>query len=306
MRLLLLLAFGTITVLTGGCASDYSPRPDLSSVQTIGLVVPADTTEPQSAEDVMQLYDRTVAEDRLKNSAVGAGTGAAVGTAAGVGAGAIIGCTAGGPLAPLCWGVVLVGGAVLGGGSGAIAGATVDTQEQVKAAPVHIYEVNKALPGLHHDYLTNADLEGRALRLARRQFPSTNFIAAESVGERYRLVINESTGASYSDVNLVLSDFRVQLVGKAENDPSLSLSIFTQWLLTKYDPSTDLTDHWDIVEGSYQSEKYELSEWLADNGALLRSHVNNGIESSFNSAFAALAPETEEEQWARISPEDSF
>ena len=98
----------------------------------------------------------------------------------------------------------------------------------------------------------------------------------------------------------------MQLVGKAENDPNLSLSIFTQWLLTKYDPSTDLTDDWDIVEGSYQSEKYELSEWLADSGALLRSYVNNGIESSFNSAFAALAPETKEEQWARISPEDSF
>ena len=306
MRLIIVFASGMITILTGGCASDYSPRPDLSSVQTIGLVVPADKTEPQSAEDVMQLYDRTVAEDRLKNSAFGAGTGAAVGTAAGVGAGAIIGCTAGGPLAPLCWGVVLVGGAVLGGGSGAIAGATVDTQEQVKAAPVHIYEVKKAIPGLHHDYLTNADLEERALRLARRQIPSTNFIAAKPVGERYRLVINESTGASYSDVNLVLSDFRVQLVGKAENDPNLSLSIFTQWLLTKYDPSTDLTDDWDIVEGSYQSEKYELSEWLADSGALLRSYVNNGIESSFNSAFAALAPETKEEQWARISPEDSF
>ena len=306
MRIPIVITSTITAIFVVGCASNYSPRPDLSSVQTIGLVVPVNKTESQSADGVMQLYDRTVTEDRLKNSAVGAGTGAAVGSVAGVGAGAIIGCTAGGPFAPFCWGLVIVSGAVLGGGTGAIAGATVDTQEQVKAAPVHIFEVNKVLPSLQHDYLTNANLEERALRLAGRQFPSIDFITAEPDGDRYRLVKNDPSGASYSDVSLVLSDFHMQLEGKAENDPNLSLSIFTQWLLKRYDSSTGITDDWDIVEGNYQSEKYELSVWLADNGALLRSHVNDGIESSFKNAFSALAPETEEEQWARISPEDSF
>ena len=306
MRYPIILGIVITTILIGGCASNYSPRADLSSVQTIGLVMPADTTEPQSAENVMQLYDRTVTEDRLKNSAVGAGTGAAVGTAAGVGAGAIIGCTAGGLIAPFCWGVVLVGGAVLGGGTGAIAGATVDTQEQVKAAPVHVYEVNKVLPDLRNNYLTSADLEERALRLVRRQFPSIDFVPAEPDGDRYRFAAKENTGTSYSDVNLVLSDFRVQLVGKAENDPNLTLSIHTRWVLKKYDSSASQAADWDIVEGNYQTEKYELSEWLADDGALLRSHLDSGIESSFNDAFVALGPDTEEKLWARISPEDSF
>jgi hypothetical protein len=306
MRHPIILVLVITAIFVGGCASDYSPRADLSSVHTIGLVVPADATEPQSAKEFVQFYNRTVTEDRLNNSAVGAGSGAAVGTAAGIGAGAIIGCTAGGFLAPLCWTVVIASGAVIGGGTGAIAGATVDTQEQVKAAPVHIYEVNKVLPDLQNNYLTNADLENRALRLVRRQFPSINFVTAEPDGERYRFVTEENTGTSYSDVNLVLSDFHVQLAGKAKNDPNLRLSIHTRWVLRKYDSSAHQTADWDIVEGNYQTEKYELSEWLADDGALLRSHLDSGIKSSFNGAFVALGPETEEEQWARISPEDSF
>jgi hypothetical protein len=301
-----LIALGITAILMTGCASDYSPKADLSSYRTIGVVVPPGSSEPQDADDLLQLKNRTVGEDRVKNSAVGAGAGAAAGTAAGVGAGAIIGCTVGGFLAPLCWTVVLVTGAVVGGGTGAIAGAFVDTQEKVTAAPVHLYEVNQVLPALQREYLTNADLQQRALRLVRLQVPDISFVPADPDGDRYRLATQESTGASYSDVNLVLSDFRVQLVGKAENDPKVALSIYTKWSLTKYDPVTNLNPDWDVLEGKYESEKYELTEWLADEGVLVKSHLDSGLESSFNSAFAALAPETAEQEWARIAPEDSF
>jgi hypothetical protein len=261
---------------------------------------------PHSAGDVLQLNNRTVGEDRVKNSAIGAGTGAATGTAIGIGTAALTGCALTGPWAPLCWIVFAGGGAVLGGGTGAVAGAFVDTQEKVTAAPVHLYQVNHVLPTLQREYLSNAELEQRALTLIRTQVPDTQFILTEPEGDRYRFVMQETIGASYSDVTLVLSDFSVQLEGKAENDPKVALSIYTKWSLTKYDASTNANAEWDVLEGNYQSEKYELTEWLSNDGALLRHDLDNGLESSFKNAFAALAPETEEEQWARISPEDSF
>lgn len=306
MQLPLFIMLGIAAMLTPGCASDYEPRADLVSVDTVGVVLPEEPSGNLEAGDVIQLHNLTKGEDRLRNSAVGAGAGAAVGTAAGIGAGALIGCTAGGFLAPLCWTVVLASGAVIGGGSGAIAGATVDTQEQVETAPLHLYEVNTVLPALQRGYLANADLEKRALRLARRQIPATHFVPAEPDGDRYRPVTTGDTRVSYTDVNLVLSDLRVQFAGKAENDPNVRLTVYTQWSLTKYDASTNRSADWDVLTGSYQSQRHALSEWLADDGALLMSQVNEGLEVSLSSAFAALAPETQEQQWARISPEDSF
>jgi hypothetical protein len=95
LRLRLVLAPGIFATVAGGCASDYSRRADISSVQTIGVVVPPGSSDPSGAKDVMQLYNLSVGEDRLNNAAVGAGAGAAAGTAAGVGTG-IIGCTASG------------------------------------------------------------------------------------------------------------------------------------------------------------------------------------------------------------------
>jgi hypothetical protein len=306
MRLRIVLAFGITAILIGGCASDYSPRADLSSVQTVGVVVPPGSSEHHGAEDVMQLYNLTVGEDRLKNSAVGAGAGAGVGAAAGIGAGALAGCTVGGPLAPYCWAFVIVTGALLGGATGAVAGATVDTQEQVNAAQVHLYEVNEVLPALQRDYLNNADLEERALRLVRQLIPDTTFMPAEPDGNRYRLLTTEDTGASYSDVNLVLSDLRVHFEGKAENDPNVTLTVHTRWSLKKYDASTKLSSDWDVQTGTYQSGKYHLSKWLDDDGALLMDQVDEGLEASLTGAFEDLAPETQEQQWAQISPDDSF
>jgi hypothetical protein len=306
MRNWIAIAFGVSGILIAGCASDYSPRADLSSYHTIGVIVPPGSSEPHGAGDVIQLNNRSVGEDRLKNSAVGAGTGAAAGTAIGISTAALTGCALTGPWALLCWVVFGGGGAVLGGGTGAVAGAFVDTQEKVAAAPVHLYEVNQVLPTLQREYLGNTDLQQRALRLVRLQIPATNFIPAEPDGDRYRLVTQEGTGAFYSDVTLVLSDFRVQLEGKAENDPKVALLIYVQWSLRKYDPVTNLNPDWDVREGKYHSKKYKLSEWLADDGALLKSHLDDGLESSFNSAFAALAPEAAKQKWARIAPEDSF
>ena len=145
-------------MLAGGCASNYEPKADFESVETIGVVLPNESSETLEAEDTIQLYNRTVGEDRLKNSAVGAGTGAAVGTAVGIGTAALTGCALTGPWAPLCWIVFAGGGAVLGGATGAVAGATIDTQERVEVAPVHLYGVNKVLPALQRSYFTRSDL----------------------------------------------------------------------------------------------------------------------------------------------------
>jgi hypothetical protein len=295
-----------ITVLAGGCASNYEPKPDLESVETIGVVLPDESSEPLEAGDTIQLYNRTVGEDRLKNSAVGAGTGAAVGTAVGVGTAALTGCALTGPWAPLCWIVFAGGGAVLGGGTGAVAGATVDTQERVEVAPVHSYEVNKVLPALQRSYLARSDLEERTLRLVRQRNPAISFMPAASEKNRYRLVAKEKPKGAYTDVNLVLSDLRVQFVGKAMNDPKIALTVHTQWALKRYDSSTNLNSNWDVLTGDYQSTKHRLSEWLDDNASLLMSEIDKGLDESLTNAFSSLGPETEEEKWARASSDGSF
>jgi len=65
---------------------------------------------------------------------------------------------------------------LVGGTAGGFAGATVDTQELVEVAPVHLYEVNKLRPTLQLDYLTRSDLEERTLRLVRQENPTINFL----------------------------------------------------------------------------------------------------------------------------------
>jgi hypothetical protein len=195
---------------------------------------------------------------------------------------------------------------LVGGTAGGFAGATVDTQELVEVAPVHLYEVNKVRPALQLDYLTRSDLEERTLRLVRQENPTINFVPAVPDGDRYSLGKAAQPGGPYTDVNLVLSDLRVQFAGKAENDPRVTLTVHTQWTLTKYDASANLNSTWDIHAGSYESKKYPLTEWLADEGALLRSHVDEGLEASLTNAFSSLAGETEEEKWAHSSMDESF
>jgi hypothetical protein len=295
-----------VTVLTAGCASNYEPKPDLESIETIGVVLPDESSESLEAGDTIQLYNRTVGEDRLKNSAVGAGSGAAVGTAVGIGTAALTGCALTGPLAPLCWIVFAGGGAVLGGGTGAVAGATIDTQEQVEVAPVHLYEVNKVLPALQRSYFASADLEERVLQLLRQRNPAIRFMPAASDGSRYRLVAKGKLERPYTDVNLVLSDLRVQFAGKAENDPKIALTVHTQWALKRYDSSANLNSNWDVLTGDYQSKKHRLSEWLDDDGSLLMSEVDRGLDESLTHAFTSLGAETEEERWAHAFSDDAF
>ena len=283
----LVITLGITAILTGGCASHYSPHADLSSFHTIGVVVPPDTTETSGAEDFMQLYNLTVGEDRLKNSAVGAGSGAAVGTAAGVG-GALIGCGVTGMLVVPCWGVMLVGSALLGGSVGAVAGATVDTQEQVDAAQLHLYEVNQVLPALTQEYLTSPVLQERALQTIRVHGTAINFVPAAWDGERYAQADSAASMAQTTDINLVLTAMSVSLSGKAKDDPNVILNVDMQWVLSKYNPETRSDEVWDAMTASYESKKYLLSGWLADDGALLRTEVDKGIENSLANAFSDL------------------
>ena len=285
MRIHITLAFVITAILIGGCASDYSPRADLSTVQNIGLVVPPGASEPQGAENVMQLYNLTVGEDRLKNSAVGAGAGAAVGTAVGIGAAALTGCALTGPWAPACWVVFGGGGAILGGGTGAIAGATVDTQERVQTAPLHLYEVDRVLPDLKRDYLAEEVLQDRALHIARKQETDINFVPAAWNDKRY--APTESM-VPITDINIVLTVMNVSLSGKAKEDPNVILNVDMQWSLTKYIPETQSDEVWDVMRSSYESKRHRLSEWLAEDGALLQTEVDRGIEHSLTNSFSGL------------------
>ena len=285
MRIPVALVFGSIAMLVGGCASDYSPRADLSSVQTVGVAISPDRGETGDAEDVIQLYNLTVGEDRLRNSAAGAGTGAAVGVAAGVGASAIAGCPLTGPLWPICVTLFVGGGAVVGGGTGAIAGATVDTQEKVKTAQLHLYEVNQVLPDIKENYLVMPVLQRRALQIARTQGNEIKYEPAAWNGERYVLTDSEEL---ITDTNLVLKSMNITLNGKADDDPVLTLHIDMQWDLTKYNPETRSDEAWDSKTATYKTKKRRLSEWLADGGVLLRKEVDTGIDHSLNNAFTDL------------------
>ncbi len=298
----------TITILSGGCASNYGPKPDLSSVETIGVYLPEESSEPLEAEEVLQLYNRTEGEDTAKNVFAGAGAGAFVGVVAGAAAGAAT-CGMAGcdsyivPFVALGSGIAF---AIIGTAAGAVTGANVDTREQVEMAPVHRYEVNKVLPSLQGDYLTRSLLEGRVLRLLRQQNPTINFAPAVQDAGRYSLQNPLQPGEPYTDVNLVLSELRVLLAGKEEDDPRVRLTVRTQWELTKYDASSNSNLAWDILSGSYRSEKYPLSIWLADEGALLKTHVNYGMEQSLSGAFAELGGNAGKEDWPVLSTGDSF
>jgi len=292
-------------LLVGGCATSYESRPDLTSVETIGVVLPEESSETLEAEDVIQLYNLTKGEDTVKNSAVGAGAGAVTGIAVGAAAACLLT-----PCGGFLWPAVLIAftgtGGIVGGTAGAVAGATVDTQEQVKVAPVHLYEVNKVLPALQRDYLTRPDLEERVLRLVREQNPTIIFLPAVPNGDRYILDDTVQPVAPYTDINLVLSEFSVVFAGKAKDDPRVTLTVHTQWTLTKYDASTNLNSTWDVLDGRYVSTKHPLSEWLADEGALIKARVDEGLEESLTNAFSDLVSETEEERWASFSTDDSF
>jgi hypothetical protein len=285
MRLSIFPSFLITALLVIGCASDYSPRADISSAQTIGLVVPSEASEASEAEDVLHLYNLTVTEDRIKNSAIGAGSGAAVGTAVGIGVAALTGCALTGPWAPMCWIIFGGGGAVLGGGTSAVAGATVDTQEEVQAAPLHVYEVNQILPNIKQELLTSTAIQNRALQIIRKQDTEINFEPALWNGERYVLT---DSNELITETNLTLSNLNISLNGKAKEDPYLSLNINMQWDLTKYNPEAKKDEAWDAMTASYKSKKRRLSEWLADGGGLLKAEMDTGIEYTIEKAFSNL------------------
>ena len=132
--------------------------------------------------------------------------------------------------------------------------------------------------------------------------PTINFISVVPDGNRSTL----GPGGVYTDVTLVLSELGVVLAGKAKKDPRLSLSVRTQWALTTYDASANLSSSRGIYAGIYKSTKHPLSEWLADEGALLRSQLDKGLEEWLTGAFSSLAGETEKENWAYSLRDDSL
>ena len=269
-------------VLLVGCASNSSPRADLSTVQTIGVVVPPNASEPIGANEVLQLYNLTVGEDRVRNSATGAGAGAAVGAGVGVGGALIVGFA----WCPPCIGMIAAAGAVAGGGAGALAGATVDKQEEVADPPVYLYEFNKVLPGMKEQYLASPILEQRAMRLLKEQDTRLDFLPAAWDGKRYGPLEAQKNASSQTDVNLVLTGMSIVVNGKAADDPKLRLTVAMRWSLTNYDPETQSDELWDLWDGSYASKKIRLSKWLADDGAQLKTELDKGLEYVMTSSFA--------------------
>jgi hypothetical protein len=65
-----------------------------------------------------------------------------------------------------------------------------------------------------------------------------------------------------------------------------------QWNLTKFNAKTHNDETWDVMSTRYESKKHQLSEWLADDGALLKTEVDTGITKSMTSAFSDLSPMT--------------
>ena len=189
--------------------------------------------------------------------------------------------------------------------TGAVQGADKDSRERVKVDAAQVYQITTVRHDIRDEYLAQADLQRRAFKLIRQNIPDVKFIPADPHGDRYSFVANDITDTKYSNVNLVLTGLRVRLEGKQEDQPKVALLVDATWSLTKNGTSKKSNVEDSIVEGSYQSEYFFLSEWLTEDGAFLKDHINNGLECSFNNAFAALT-ETEEEKWSGISPDESF
>ncbi len=288
IRFRLVLMFAIAVVLTGGCAADYSPRADLSTVRTIGVVVSPGLSDRRNAEDAPKSPNLSDPDEPANDSAsgAGAGAGAAVGTVAGITAGALTICTGTGPLVLVCFGAFLAGGAVLG--ASAVAIAAEDTRAQVDIASVHRYEVSQVLPDLQRDYLASSVLRQRALRTVLAQGTGIDFVPAAWNGDRYARITAATSSPAATDVNLVLTAMSLSLDAKEKHDQTVVLNIGMQWALTKYDPVTRNDQVWDAMSASYRSRERRLSEWLNDNGALLKAEVDSGLEKSLSEAFSDL------------------
>ncbi|MDJ0871862.1 MAG: hypothetical protein QNJ87_08830 [Gammaproteobacteria bacterium] len=260
------------------------------------------------AGDVLQLYNRTESGDTAKNAFAGAGAGALVGFAAGAVARVafcqMAECSE--AFAPLVVSSSGVASAIIGTATGAATGAHVDTRAQVEMAPAHRYEVNKVLPSLQDDHFTRTVLERRILRLPQQQNPNICYAPVVKDRERFRLRDPLEAGEPYTAVNLGLSELRVLLAGKQADDPRVRLSVRTQWELTKYDVSSNSNIAWDIFSATYKSKRRPLSEWLANYGALLKSHANEGLEQSFTDALSELQSNAKKEDHPVLTTGSSF
>jgi hypothetical protein len=281
--LLVLILLGA-SMLVGGCASNSSPRANLSTVEKIGVAVPPSTSEPIGASDILQLYNLTVAEDRIRNSAAGAGAGAAVGAGVGLTGALVVGFA----WCPPCLGLIAAGGAVAGGGVGAVAGATVNKQKEVRDPPAYLYEFNMVLPDLKEQYLASPILQQRALRLLKAQGTRLDFVPAAWDGKRYGPLDTQERPSLPTDVNLVLTGLSIIVSGKAKENPKLTLTVAMQWSLTKYNSETKSDEIWDAWEYSYESKRLRLSKWLADDGARLKRELDKGLGSVMASTFVDL------------------
>ena len=153
--------------------------------------------------------------------------------------------------------------------------------------------------------IIRSHLEERVLRLTRQRNPSVDFGLAVGDGGRCRLENAIQAGAPYTDVNLVLSELRVVLVGKAANVPGVKLEVHTRWALTKYDLAFKIDSTRNMLPGRCKSEKYSLSEWLVDEGALLKRKVDHGLEMAMRNAFAPLGGGATDQAWPGSGPHPS-
>lgn len=274
-----------LSLFFSACATTYDPKPNLTSVQQIGVFVPSDPASSMMAENLVHMTNITKTEDVAKNTAIGGG----VGGLAGAGIGALVGLSCG-PLAPFC----VPAFAAAGGAAGLIAGAVgggigADGQEPVKVSQVHLYEVNKVLPRIKREILSGQALQSRALRLVREQEPGIVFTPVARTANGYVVSGSRQIGIQYSDVNLVLRELRILLSGKAEDDPTLVLSVQTEWTLIEHSQGEGRYDTWAIFIGNYESKGYLLSEWLAADGTLLETRLDEGLQESMNDALSGLS-----------------
>ncbi len=79
-----------------------------------------------------------------------------------------------------------------------------------------------------------------------------------------------------------------------------------QWALTRDDAPSKTHSTLRVISGGYRSEKYPLSEWLADDGALLKRQVNEGLEASLTDAFSDLKGERKEQEAPGFHTDDAF
>ena len=273
---LFLLSALVAGLFLAACASSPKPLPRLSenlrsSLGTVGVV----TTGPAVTADL----DAPVGV--VNQAALGAVEGGGVGFASGAGAGALIGLTCG-PGAVLCVPI----GAVVGGALGLTVGLPVGGLVKGSTAipDSAATEIRASISRAIGDRDLQDDLRQRVLQNARLSTTGVDLGARpmSSMTSPDNVSLTNAEITTVLEISLINVAFTSSDGGK---NPPLALVLTAQARLVGMDGDRVL---WNADQVKYASSSAAFSLWAENNSTLLRTEIDNGLDSLAQQISAAI------------------